>query len=256
MPRIVAAQSPKDLNRAQALRPEKSLSITAPGFEDRLRQNGVLSHDDPYLRPPSNLDELARQLHRERIGSPVPSEGKYRIFKELAAEASNEREMGAAVERYLFKDGMEPGVIAEGYRAKLDKQWLDYPKSQGFNSGLSNPKPDYVEGYRRSMFPPNISDLGGALTLDNKAPNFIALPHFAAEYKGRDSSLHSAKVQAGYNGAASERARTPLDTCPSALEPAFWRFLTNLTRPSSQCRTAAVSQYSISEVPTHLRMLL
>lgn len=57
------------------------------------------------------------------------------------------------------------------------------------------------------MFPPTISDLGGAVTLDNKSTNFIALPHFAAEYRGRDSNLHAARVQAGYDGAASERSQ-------------------------------------------------
>ncbi|KAH8759427.1 hypothetical protein F5883DRAFT_681977 [Diaporthe sp. PMI_573] len=205
---MAESKTPKTSENLSTATTEKPLSTTAPGFEDRLRQNGVLRHDDPWLMPPSNLDQLAQRFHRNRTGSTAPSEGKYRIFRGLAAEASNKGEVSAAIERYLFKDNMDPAFIAEGYRAKLDKQWLDYPKNQGFNNGLLKPKPDYVEGYKRSMFPPTISDLGGAITLDNKATNFIALPHFAAEYKGRDSNLHTARVQAGYDGAAMLHGRS------------------------------------------------
>lgn len=103
---------------------------------------------------------------------------------------------------------MDPELIDQGYRPKLDKQWLDYPRNQGFNNGLPNPKPHYIEGYKRSKLPPNISDLGGAVTLDNKAREFVALPHFAAEYKGRDASMDLARVQAGYDGAASKQRHT------------------------------------------------
>lgn len=188
---------------------EKTLSTTAPGFEKRLRQNGVLHPNDSRLIPPSNLVQIIRRCSRKRAG---PTEEEYQHFMDLSSDASNERDMGATVEKYLFVDRMEPGCLPTGYRAHLDKQWLDYPRSQGFNNGLSNPRPDYTEGYKRSDFPPAIGNLGGVIALDNKAPEFIALPHFAAEYKRRDSSTDSAEVQAGYVGAASKQARGFLRT--------------------------------------------
>lgn len=183
----------------------KTLSTTAVGFEDRLRRNGVLHQEQSNWVPPSNLDDLTEEFNRLRVDSPAPSIGKYRRFAQFAAKASNEREMGSAVERCLLKDiFMDLEMIDQGYRPKLDKQWLDYPRNQGLNNSLASPKPDYIEGYERSKFPPNISDLGGAVTLDNKAREFVALPHFAAVYKGRDASMDSARVQAGYCGAASK----------------------------------------------------
>lgn len=187
----------------------KTMSTTAVRFENRLRRNGVLHQEQSRWVPPSNLDHLTDELHRPRVDSPAPSTEKYRRFAHFVAEASNEREIGSAVERCLLKDtSMDPEMIDQGYRPKLDKQWLDYPRNQGFNNGLPNPKPHYIEGYKRSKFPPNISDLGGAVTLENKAREFVALPHFAAEYKGRDASMDLARVQAGYDGAASKQRNT------------------------------------------------
>lgn len=183
----------------------KTLSATAVGFEDRLRRNGVQHQEQSNCAPPSNLDDLTDEFYRPRVDSPTPSIGKYRRFAQFAAEASNEREMGSAVERCLLKDTfVDSEMIDQGYRPKLDKEWLDYPRNRGFNNGLTNPKPNYIEGYKRSKFPPNICDLGGAVTLDNKARDFVALPHFAAAYKGRDASIDLARVQAGYDGAASK----------------------------------------------------
>lgn len=39
-----------------------------------------------------------------------------------------------------------PELQSMGYRAVLDKQWVDYEKEADFNNGLASPKPDRTEG--------------------------------------------------------------------------------------------------------------
>lgn len=77
----------------------------------------------------------------------------------------------------------------------------------GFNDALPAPKPHLTEGYLQSTFPPSIKTLGGAATLVRGDPDFVALPHFAAEFTGLDKNLQKAEVQAGYDGAAMVYAR-------------------------------------------------
>lgn len=54
----------------------------------------------------------------------------------------------------------------------------------------------------RNIMSPNVQALGGSATLVKNDTPFVALPHFAVEYKIWDQSLKQAELQAGYHGAA------------------------------------------------------
>lgn len=188
---------------ANTAKTEKSrLSTTDTGFEDELRKNNVPDVGETQLSSLPDQDEIEAELRASRAsGSPTLS--FYQAFNKTISKADNEATTVNILNRFVLKDtSADLGMIKEEYDAKWDKQWTDYPKDIGFNNGLSAPKPDYIEGYSRSVFPPNIKKIGGSATLVKANSHFIALPHFALEAKASGKSMHLAEVQAQYDGAA------------------------------------------------------
>lgn len=192
---------------AQSKSDSKSISTTDAAFPARQRQNGGVNPLRSEYRPPKNVATINEFLDRSR-SSASPTTSQHERFLEELDEAAAERDVEDILRsRVLQRPNQTPHLEAIKYRAKLDKQWIDFPKDVGFNNGLSAPKPDLTEGYIQSSFRPDIGQLGGSATLIKNTPNFIAFPHFAAEFKDFGKSLQQGEVQAGYEGAAMLYAR-------------------------------------------------
>ncbi|KAK7699890.1 hypothetical protein SLS64_011321 [Diaporthe eres] len=154
----------------------RGISTTSEVFENRALDNGVLDAVRPGKQAMVDSDVKKRLLASRESASPTQSQ--YNKFADRIVEASNEQ-----------------GTIAE------EKMWIEFPKNVGFNNGLPAPKPDMIEGISSDSFPPTIEHIK-ASRLVRDEPRYVALPHIAVEYKAREKSLHEAKVQAGYDGAA------------------------------------------------------
>lgn len=183
------------------------ISTTETGFKDRFRQNNTLDCYQSQVHPYSNKSQITQDFFQSRdSASPPPS--MHLDIGQMLSEASNEREIDAIVSNYILKPATtELGLFGIRYKAKFDKQWTAFPNNVGFNNGLSAPKPDLTEGYMRKTFPPIINGLGGCATLVKDDPNYVALPHFVAEFKDVGKDMNQAEIQAGYDGAAMVYAR-------------------------------------------------
>lgn len=176
----------------------RSISTTSEGFENRAFDNGIL--DAVRSGKQAVADSDVKQKLLAPRGSASPTQSQYDKFADRIVEASNEQGTIAVYSKYIFQD-TEDAHFDIGYRRKEDKMWTEFPKNVGFNNGLSAPKPDMIEGFSRDSFPPTIEQIK-ASRLVRDEPRYVALPHMAVEYKAREKSLHEAKVQAGYDGAA------------------------------------------------------
>ncbi|KAG8156481.1 hypothetical protein KVR01_013585 [Diaporthe batatas] len=194
-PRTASAQSLRSGNSGETSR---SISTTSEGFENRALQNGVLDAVRSGKQAVVDTD-LKKKLLASR-GSASPTQSQYNKFPDRIVEASNEQGTIAVYSKYIFQD-TEDSHFDIGYRRKEDKMWTEFPKNVGFNNGLSDPKPDMIEGFARDTFPPTIEHIKSSKLVRDE-PKYVALPHMAVEYKAREKSLHEAKVQAGYDGAA------------------------------------------------------
>ncbi|KAG6353680.1 hypothetical protein INS49_005389 [Diaporthe citri] len=177
---------------------EGSISTTSEGFENRALDNGVL--DAVRSGKQAVVDSDAKKKLLASRGSASPTQSQYNKFADRIVEASNEQGTIAVYSKYIFQD-TEDTHFDIGYRRKEDKMWIEFPKNVGFNNGLSAPKPDMIEGFSRDTFPPTIEHIKASRLVKDE-PRYVALPHVAVEYKAREKSLHKAKVQAGYDGAA------------------------------------------------------
>lgn len=194
-PRTASAQSLRSGTSGDISR---SISTTSEGFENRALQNGVLDAVRSGKQPVVDAD-VKKKLLASR-GSASPTQSQYNKFADRIVEASNEQGTIAVYSKYIFQD-TEDAHFDIGYRRKEDKMWTEFPKNVGFNNGLSAPKPDMIEGFARDSFPPTIEQIKSSKIVRDE-PKYVALPHMAVEYKAREKSLHEAKVQAGYDGAA------------------------------------------------------
>lgn len=193
-PKIASVQSLRSGSSADT----RSISTTSEGFENRALDNGVLDAVRSGKQEVVESD-VKKKLLASR-GSASPTQSQYNKFADRIVEASNEQGTIAVYSKYIFQD-TEDTHFDIGYRRKEDKMWTEFPKNVGFNNGLSAPKPDMIEGFSRDTFPPTIEYIK-ASRLVRDEPRYVALPHMAVEYKAREKSLHEAKVQAGYDGAA------------------------------------------------------
>lgn len=176
----------------------KSISTTSVGFEQRAFQNGILNplKSAPF---PVNDKDIKRRLDQSR-GSASPPQSQYNRFVGRLDNAINETKTIEMYDKYVFQDS-EDRHYDSGYLVQPDKGWTAFPSNLGFNNGLSVPKPDKLEGFSRSKFPPSINEIQGTTLVKDDA-NYITLPHMTVEYKAKNKSAHEAKVQSMYNGAA------------------------------------------------------
>ncbi|KAJ4387606.1 hypothetical protein N0V93_008202 [Gnomoniopsis smithogilvyi] len=185
----------------------KSHSTTDHRFEAAFRTNGGVDALNSCSFPPSNMTEIGAHLDRSR-DSASPDSSQHRRFLNSLQCANNERDIESLMQGRVFKDTNKDDRLQDiDYRANVDKQWVAFPKDVGFNNNLSAPKPDLVEGYAQRSFPPFINELGGSATLVHDSETYVALPHFAAEFKDYGKSMREAEVQTGYDGAHMVYAR-------------------------------------------------
>lgn len=182
-------------------------STTDPAFKAKFRTNGGLDLFASAAVPLGNEGTIEERLKRSRSSeSPTPS--LHQTYGELIIDAPNELMMqDAAANCILQPTNYLPRLRKSQYSYVLDKQWVAYPPNVGFNDGLSAPKPDRLEGFKRAAFPPSIDQLGGSATLVKNDRSFIALPHLALEFKHTTKNFDEAEVQAAFDGAAMVYAR-------------------------------------------------
>jgi len=158
----------------------RTVSTTDSSFARLAFENGVL--DPPHSAPPRNLGDLQDRLNRAR-DTESPTESEYQGFVYRIQDAPNKQTMLLETSKLLKDHG-------RGYRRVYSQRLHDFPKSVGFNAGLSTPQPDMIEGLDLREFKPFPvrQELGGAAvpTSDN---NPTTLPHLAGEYSSFSSRL-------------------------------------------------------------------
>lgn len=181
---------------------KKPLSATDPGFRQALRKNRVLDQMGDQFTDLPDQDEIEARLNAPR-GSPSPTVSFYKLFAAIADPDDNEASIINVLDCYVLqRPSLDDNLIKEQYRAKVKRQWTDYPKDVGFNNGLSAPKPTYVEGYASSEFPPNMVEIGSTTTLLRDGHRFPVLPHFVMEARAPGEDMNQAETRAQYDGAA------------------------------------------------------
>lgn len=183
----------------------KTISTTQSGYEDKLRANGVVHAMRAGIHPPKNKSEVQDYLDMSR-NSASPTNSQYRGYVRRYFNAESQADLLLLFCTEVLKRG-DLQDMEQGHFAKVDAQWADYPKNVGFNNKLSAPKPNYVEGYHKTTFPPTLQELGGAATLVKESSTSLALPHVVVEFKKTDEDLHLAERKSGYEGAAMVYAR-------------------------------------------------
>lgn len=184
----------------------KALSTSEQGFEAQFLENGYVAPSDlrSKKKRPANIQNIRASLEEIRE-SVSPTNSQHDYYLDEITVAANELAVEKAFCDSILKNTRK--LKDRNYGAYPDKQWVDFDKNVGFNNGLAAPKPNITEGFRQSTFPPNIKQLGGAATLVKRSPNFVALPHFAAEFKNYGGDMRKADVQAAYDGAAMVHGR-------------------------------------------------
>ncbi|KAH8767299.1 hypothetical protein F5883DRAFT_396763, partial [Diaporthe sp. PMI_573] len=250
----------------------RSISTTSEGFENRALENGVLDAVRSGKQEVADTD-VNKKLLASR-GSASPTQSQYNKFADRIVEASNEQGTIAVYSKYIFQD-TEDAHFDIGYRRKEDKMWTEFPKNVGFNNGLSAPKPDMIEGFSRDTFPPTIELIKSSKIVRDE-PKYVTLPHIAVEYKAREKSLHEAKVQAGYDGAAMVYGRNEalkfIGKADPPRQPAVltatttgqeWNVYAHYAHPNDttgkeeyyQCRMAGGSMENLKEYKQGRRVL-
>ena len=117
--------------------------------------------------------------------------------------AGNEATMVVEVSGKLLKEYDD-----EGYTRAFNRAFTGFPKDVSFNSGLSAPQPDFIEGFRMREYDPFPVDehIDGAVIYKDD-PSSVTLPHLAGEWKGPDGNMKEAELQSAYDGAALVFAR-------------------------------------------------
>lgn len=176
----------------------KSISTTGVGFETQAFANGVLNplKSAPF---PVQDEDIQRRLDQAR-GSVSPPRSEYNVFVGRLDDAANETKIIEMYDKYVFQDS-EGRHFQSGYRVQPDKMWTGFPPNVGFNNGLSAPKPDKVEGFKKNTFPPSIDAIRGTVLVKDDS-DYITLPHMTLEFQAKEKNAHEAKVQSSYNGAA------------------------------------------------------
>ncbi|KAI8963967.1 hypothetical protein F5Y11DRAFT_317988 [Daldinia sp. FL1419] len=172
----------------------KTYPANSPTFKTRVLVNGIL--DPANSQAPENLDEWQLRLdHRRSSASPTKSE--FQDYVTATRTAPNQETMIYEMSK-LLKDHKDLG-----YRKVFNQAFTDLPKAEGFNNGLSRPRPSFVEGLQLPEFEP--SDLNkkfdGAVVVKNDDDS-IALPHLAGEWQGPKQDAGKAEVKSAYDGAA------------------------------------------------------
>jgi hypothetical protein len=176
-----------------------STSTTSSGFAIQAYENGIL--EPRYSKPPTNLKDIREQHVRSRATA-SPTESVYEDYVDKVGGAVNEATMVFEVGGKLLKE------YPRGYKRAFNQAFTGFPKDVGFNSSLSAPQPDFVEGLEMQEYDPfPIHKHVNGAVLYKHNPGSLTLAHFAGEWKGPDGNMKEATLQSGYDGAALVYAR-------------------------------------------------
>jgi hypothetical protein len=164
-----------------------------------MRSNGILP-------PLSSKTPTNHKIRRERgarsRGTASPTELEHRHYVGRIGNAGNEATMVVETSKLLkeYNDG--------GYTRAFNRAFTGFLKDVGFNNGLSNSQPDFVEGPRMEEFDPFPVDehVSGAVLYRGDRRS-VTLPHVAGEWKGPDGNMKEAKLQSSCDRAALAYAR-------------------------------------------------
>ncbi|EFX03438.1 hypothetical protein CMQ_366 [Grosmannia clavigera kw1407] len=177
----------------------RSSSSMTSGFALQAYKNGILQ--PLYSKPPTNLTSIRSRGAASRE-TPSPTESMYEAFVDSVEGAVNEATMVFEVGGKLLKEH------PRGYKRAFNKAFTGFPKDVSFNTGLSAPQPDFVEGLKlRDFFPFPVDEHVCGAVLYKDDPNSLALPHLAGEWKGNGRDMKTATLQSAYDGAALVYAR-------------------------------------------------
>jgi hypothetical protein len=140
-----------------------------------------------------------------------------------------------------------------GYRRVYNQALNDFPKSVGFNTGLSAPQPDMIEGLDLREFKPFPvrQELGGA-AVPTSENNATTLPHLAGEWKAGGKDMIQARTQAAYDGACMVYGRNKARSFLESPDPADHAYIQTFTIDGTTLNTFAhYSSSSQDQVKYH-----
>ncbi|KAH9216548.1 hypothetical protein DL95DRAFT_460136 [Leptodontidium sp. 2 PMI_412] len=193
-------------------------------------ENGVL---DPLNSvPPENLGYLQDRLNRAR-DTKSPTESEYQDFVYRTQEAPNEQTKLLETSKLLKEYG-------RGYRRVYNQALSNFPKSVGFNTGLSAPQPDMIEGLDLREFKPFPvrQELGGA-AVPTSETNATTLPHLAGEWKAGGKDMIQARTQAAYDGACMVYGRHEARSFLKSPDPVGHAYIQTFTTDGTTLNTFA-----------------
>lgn len=116
------------------------------------------------------------------------------------------------------------------YGKVYNQAFTAFPKNVGFNTGISAPRPDMVEGLEMPEFDPFLvrQQLGGA-TVPTSGTNAITLPHLAGEWKGPGKDMILVQAQAAYDGACMVYGRNKALSFLDSPDPTGHAFVSTFT---------------------------
>ncbi|KAL5326602.1 hypothetical protein ACEPPN_004289 [Leptodophora sp. 'Broadleaf-Isolate-01'] len=208
----------------------KTVSTTDSSFPRLVFENGVL---DPLNSvPPENLGYLQDRLNRAR-DTKSPTESEYQDFVYRTQEAPNEQTMLLETSKLLKEYG-------RGYRRVYNQALSNFPKSVGFNTGLSAPQPDMIEGLDLREFKPFPvrQELGGA-AVPTSETNATTLPHLAGEWKAGGKDMIQARTQAAYDGACMVYGRHEARSFLKSPDPVSHAYIQTFTTDGTTLNTFA-----------------
>lgn len=186
----------------------RSIATRDPRFFQLARQNGIL--DDEPDTTPRNLDDILDFIDNERL-TPGLTDPEFKRFRDIIRTAPNERSVAWHMNDLLAK--------REGptYVQQLDVPFARLPKGLGFNQGMSEPVPDFIEGFLRTSFACDdvLETLGPSV--DPTGADFsIPLAHLVGEFKRVGGDVVCGSRQVAYDAAClvfgRDRAMELLDS--------------------------------------------
>ncbi|KAF4626374.1 hypothetical protein G7Y89_g11789 [Cudoniella acicularis] len=169
-------------------------TTTGKDFGPRLKRNNIIT-SKLLVRAPDDEDDIRQFLDKTRESEP-PSQGYYKEY--LASMEGRQNEATTQGEAYPFLSKRIQGTARlAGYGQKFNYAWSEVDNH--LTKGLSDAKPDIIEAYRKTEYPPSVQDdLSSSL-----APTSydIAMPAFAVEAKSLEGCMEVAQLQCAYDGA-------------------------------------------------------
>lgn len=168
-------------------------NIKATTHSNNIAQYGI-RYGRLKTKKPKDFSRVKECLDRARESN-SPDEQDYDRYIEQVEYCDNELSMQSNVWPLLAKHPSHTDT--PGYTANYNFQWTEVESPLTF--GLSDPKPDISEGYRRDQYPADASEArGGALAPTQYSG---AMPTLCVEWKGPDGLMPSAEKQCAYVGA-------------------------------------------------------